>query len=321
MFDYLSSHRMAFATMLLGMLGLLLRLLFPQQIWLSDSPLYLLVSCLILSLLYHWRRFVTRPLMLLFHLSLMITLTVMLLSPHFRASGYFELAEGQTLHDKLIFFEGGRFASQPPADWALTQEAIHAEYRYGSVGKTINTRLIDHKQKQPVPVGFMQAAYINGYRIEPTGNMGYAAVFSYTDQHGKQTRGVVNFPGYPTRSTQTNPFKSPAGKWTNATLEMDSWPYREKQPWTLDIPASVRIKLKTEQTMFILKPGEVQTLPSGKLKLEKVTRWLGYKLSRDPLAPFIFISSLLGCLSLILSWLQSRKIEIVKWNKVFSTSG
>lgn len=319
--DFLSSHRMAFATMLLAILGLLLRLIFPQQDWLSDSPFYLLVACLALSILYHWRQFLARPLMLLFHLSLMCTLAAMLLSPHFRASGYFELAEGQTLNDKLILFEGGRYANAPPADWSLTQAAIHAEYRYGSIGKTIHTQLVDRKQKQAVPIGFMQAAHIDGYRIEPTGNMGYAAVFTYIDQHGKQSRGVVNFPGYPTQTIQTNPFRSPAGNWTNATLEMDSWPYREQQAWSLDIPTSVRIKLKTEQIRFVLKPGEVQTLPSGQLKLEKVTRWLGYKLSRDPLAPLVFISSLLACLSLILSWSQAHKIESVKWNRIFSMPG
>lgn len=166
----------------------------------------------------------------------------------------------------------------------------------------------------------MQAAHIDGYRIEPTGNMGYAAVFTYTDRQGKQTRGVVNFPGYPTQKIQSNPFKSPAGKWTNASLEMDHWPYRERQAWTLDIPDSVRIKLKTEQTRFTLKPGEIQKLPSGQFKLEKVSRWLGYKLSRDPLAPVIFISSLVSCISLILYWLQAQQIEIVKWRKVFYTS-
>jgi len=315
---YLSSHRMAFLSILLAILGLLFRLFFEKLTWLSDSPLYLLVVCLMLSLFYHWQRFIVRPLMLLFHLSLVVTLMALLLSPHFRASGYFELAEGQTLHDRLILFEGGRFASPAPTDWALTQKIIHADYRFADIGKSINTQLIDHHQKQAVRIGFMQAADIKGYRIEPTGNMGYAAVFTYTTRQGKQTRGVVNFPGYPTQTIQSNPFKGPAGKWVNATLLMDNWPYREKQAWVLTIPASARIKLKTEQTGFILRPGETQILPSGQLKLEKVSRWLGYKLSRDPLAPLIFISSLLCCITLILYWLQSHKFESVKWNRVFS---
>lgn len=319
--NFLSSHRMAYVSMLLVVAGLLLRLGFPQQAWLSDSPFYLLLACLILSLVYHRRRFMNRPLMWVFHVGLLGTLGSMLLAPQFRATGYFELAEGQTLHDQLIFFDGGRFAAPPPADWSLTQGAIHAEYDYGSIGKTIHTRLLDHKQHRAVPIGFMQAATLDGYRIEPTGNMGYAAVFTFTDRQGRQTHGVVNFPGYPTQKIQTNPFKSPAGKWTNATLEMDHWPYRDNIPWTLDIPASVRLKLKTEQTRFVLRPGELQDLPSGKLKLDKVSRWLGYKLSRDPLAPIIFISSLLCCLSLVLYGLQAQNIETVKWRRVFYTPG
>ncbi len=318
--NYVSSHRAAYSSMLLVMAGLLLRLGFPQQAWLSDSPLYLLLLCLSLSLLYHWRRFISQPLMLVFHLGLLFTLGAMLIAPNFRATGYFELAEGQTLHDHLIFFEGGHFADSPPTDWSLTQETIHVEYQYGNIGKAIHTQLFDQQQGQTVAIGFMQAATIHGYRIEPTGNMGYAAVFTFTDLQGKQTRGVVNFPGYPTQKLQTNPFKTPNGKWTNATLEMEQWPYQDHTAWTLAIPASARIKLKAEQNRFVLKPGEIHKLPSGQLKLDKISRWLGYKLSRDPLAPMIFFSSLLSCLSLALYYLRTQKIEIVKWYRVFSTA-
>ena len=311
---------MAYISMLLTVAGLLLRLAFPHQAWLSDGPLYLLLACLSLSLLYHRRRFMTRPLMLVFHLALLCTLGAILIAPQFRATGYFELAEGQTLHDHLIFFESGRFAGSAPADWSLTQDTIHAEYQYGSIGKTIQTRLLDQQHGQVVPIGFMQAANIEGYRIEPTGNMGYAAVFTFIDPRGRQTRGVVNFPGYPTQTLQTNPFKTPAGKWAKATLEMDHWPYRDNTAWILDIPASVRIKLNTEQRRLVLHPGEFHQLPSGQLRLDKVNRWLGYKLSCDPLAPMIFFSSLLSCLSLALYCLRAHKIETVKWRRVFSTA-
>lgn len=320
LFAYPGSHRMAFISLLLAVSGLLLRLVFPQQGWLSDGPFYFLAACLALSMLYHWQRFIARPMVLLFHLGLLGTLGALLMSPLFRASGYFELAEGQTTRNQFIVYEQGRFAQNAPTDWQLTQHSIHADYRYGSIGNTIHSELFDAKNRQTVTIGFMQAAHIDGYRIEPTGNMGYAAVLTYIDTNGKQHRGVVNFPGYPTQKIQSNPFRGPNGQWINIGLEMGDWPYRDKQAWALDIPDSVRIKLKTEQTSFVLKPGEEQILPSGKLKLEKVSRWLGYRITRDPFAPFILVSSLLCCLSLTLHRLQSRKIGLSKWHSLFSTS-
>lgn len=315
---YLASHQMAWLTILLLMAGLILRLFLPRLHWLTDGPLFLFVCCLGLSLRYHWQYFLARSLMLLFHFCLFITAAALLLSPHFRASGYFELAEGQTLTNRFIMYEQGHFAKIAPDNWRLRQQNIHAEYKHADIGKTIHSQLMDDRNANAIDIGFMQAAHIDGYRIEPTGNMGYAAVLSHIDKHGKQTRGVVNFPGYPTQKIQSNPFRAPTGKWININLEMEHWPYQENHAWQLDIPASASIRLKTEQTRFTLKSGESQQLPSGKLKLESIRRWLGYKISHDPLAPWIFISSLLACISLSLYWLQMYKPVIRVWNRCFS---
>jgi hypothetical protein len=157
----------------------------------------------------------------------------------------------------------------------------------------------------------MQPLRFDGYRIEPTGNMGYAAVLAYRGYDGRESRGLVNFPGYPlARGDQVNRFISPDGRAIEVRLELDEAAYREREPWSLDLGA-YRIVAGSAPLRLTLAPGEEGRLfTGGNLRAERLVRWLGYSVTRDPLAPVLFAAALLILSGLL--WHGLRRVRRVE---------
>ena len=309
-FDRLVSHRAALVLLVICIISLIIQLVWPSARALSAISLILVAADMLLASILHWRRFRQRPGMWLFHIALAVLIIGFVMAPLLQAKGYFELAEGQTFKGGFIFFHTGAFGPGSPPRWQLLQGPITAHYTRATIGHRIESSLTDQRQQQQLPIRFLEAVMLNGYRIEPTGNMGYAAVLSYRAPDGTVQRGVVNFPAYPNlRNKQKNQFYQPADRWIAAELVMPNPPYRQNRPWSLELPSVYHLKLRYNKQTFKLRPGKEIKLGKGRLRLDGLVRWLGYVVNRDPTAPLMFVAGLVCLLGLGCHWLAVRKPE------------
>lgn len=307
--DAFTSHRTATALIVASMLALGLRLIYPPAASATSVALGLSAASLGLAVVWRWRQLARTPGMLLFHGALALAIASLLLAPLFRAKGYFELAEGQVFQGRFIDYEGGALAAASPRHWRFLQTPIAANYRHGSVGASIDSALFNDDTGEELPVRFMRPIRLDGYRIEPTGNMGYAALLAYRERDGRESRGIVNFPGYPlSRNDQVNRFMSPEGQAIEVRLELIGAPYREREPWSLDLPVTYRIVVDSQPLRLTLAPGEERQLfIAGSLRIESMVRWLGYSVTRDPLAPALGIAGMLAMFGLLWHILQQTQ--------------
>jgi len=305
--DLSSSHQAAIALLALTLIALVLRLLVPQTVIVTGVALGLVAASLALSVTWRWQAMLKRPGMMLFHASLSVLLFTLLISPHLRVDAYFELAEGQTFTGDFIFFNAGRLHGAGKPRWQLIQESIYADYTHDTHGRSIKSYIKDESHGIRLPIRFLQPVSVDGFRLSPTGNMGYAAVLTYIAKDGRTQRGVVNFPGYPNaRSKQENRYLGPEVQETVVALSMDNPPYRKVKPWVLTLPDKYNITVKHDWRRFSLTPGQEYPLQKGRLRFDGLVRWLGYSAIRDPLAPLVFMSALLIVLGIAWHMLGSR---------------
>lgn len=305
--DAVTSHRAAAFLILFAAAALGARLFFPALAWLSGLALALLAACTALAAVWRRRRLAASPGMWLFHAALPLLIAAVLAAPLFRAKGYFELAEGQQFAGDFIMFEAGPLAT-PPRDWHLTQQPLAARYRRGELGGDIDTALFDERANRMLPVRFLDLTELDGYRLTPTGNMGYAAVLSLRGA-GAPQRGVVIFPGYPNmRAHQVNRFYLPGGRAMEVSLVSGDAPYRRDEPWELRLPQDAELRFQSTGWLpFTLRVGGEHALDGGALRVEAVRRWLGYSVSRDPLAPLVFVAGALCVLGVVWHMLSRRR--------------
>lgn len=306
-FDAVTSHRAAAFLMLFVAAALGARLFFPVLAWLTGLALGLLAASMAFAALWRRRRFAAARGMWLFHAALPLLIAAVLAAPLFRAKGYFELAEGQQFAGDFIMFEAGPLAA-PPRDWHLTQQPLTAYYRRGELGELIDSALLDGRADRTLPVRFLELTELDGYRLTPTGNMGYAAVLSFRGA-GAPQRGVVNFPGYPKlRAHQVNRFYLPGGRAMEVSLVSGDTPYRRDEPWALRLPQDAELRFQSPGWLpFTLRAGGEHALDGGALRVEAVRRWLGYSVSRDPLAPLVFVAGVLCVLGVVWHMLSRRR--------------
>jgi hypothetical protein len=299
--DAFTSRRAATLLIVIGMLALGARLVYPPGAVATDVALGLMAASLGLAVAWRWRALARAPGLLVFHAALALLLAALLFAPLLRGKGYFELAEGQVFRGQFIDYQRGALAAAGPSHWQLVQGPIAASYRHAEVGKAIDSTLTSDATGEEWPVRFMRALAIDGYRIEPTGNMGYAVVLAYRGHDGRETRGLVNFPGYPlARNDQINRFMSPDGQAIEVRLELIGAPYREREPWSLDLPITYRLVVGAPPLRLTLAPGEERQLfVGGTLRVEGLVRWLGYSVTRDPLAPVLAVAGILALLGLL----------------------
>lgn len=297
--DILCSHGSAMSVIALVIVSMLLRLWLPRLSIISEFSIGILAVIMTVTVIWHWQRLVKQPGMLVFHISLAAVLAALLIAPLYRVNAYFELAEGQTFQGEFILYEAGSWHVVDKHRWHLTQGTIQVNYKRDDLGKSINSVLNDEQNNSQKPIRFLQPVNIDGFRITPTGNMGYSAILTYSYKDGRQQHGVVNFPGYPTsRTNQTNRFLSPETQETHVRLNLVNPPYRKDQPWSLDLSENTTVTIEHDWLKFNLKPGDVGTLPNGRLHFNKLVRWLGYSAVYDPFAPFIFFSALVSLLAI-----------------------
>ena len=139
-----------------------------------------------------------------------------------------------------------------------------------------------------------------GYRLAPTANKGFAAVFSWRPEAGAAQVGSVHFPAYPLNAElQARDWSLPAGGGQLfARLVMAEPPVPEAGPGRFRLPDEHHLVLRRGDLRRELSPGDSVQLEGGELRYLRLGTWMGYNVFYDPTVPWLLACAVVGCLGL-----------------------
>jgi cytochrome c biogenesis protein len=148
----------------------------------------------------------------------------------------------------------------------------------------------DDGSLRPRVVGDDTPLRIDGYRFYTTHNKGFAAIVTWLPERGEPATGALHFPSYPMFDwRQEARFDVPGHGEARLFLQLDA-PLDERARWTLD-PAATNAALvvHAEGRRESLRPGNAAPLPGGRLRFDRLTGWMGYRVFRDPALPWLLV--------------------------------
>ncbi len=148
-------------------------------------------------------------------------------------------------------------------------------------------------------IGDDKPLVLEGYRFYTTFNKGFAPVLTWLPDDGPPVTGTIPMPPYPLFDfRQANRWTPPGGKEIRLWLELETG-LEADQAWTLD-PRKARglLVLRSGGQRVTLRPGETARLPGGRLRYDRLSGWMGYKLFYDPTLQWLFVTAILGVLGL-----------------------
>ena len=242
-------------------------------------------------------RFRHKPALFGFHLCLLL---VALLAAWGELSGvqarisviegqYFEPAEAEIVSRGIL---------SPGLDplSGIRQGALAVEYGAGlNRGKTRSELQADGTGR--LEVGDDIPFKRGGFRVYTTPNKGFAAVLTWLPDQGLAETGALHFPSFPARQImQTVEWSSPGGEGYAFSLQA---PLVDMNvPWVLSraMAAESRLMLKTDQRRLAMQPGVEVAVRGGRLRLDGIVLWMGYRVSYNPALPWLLVSALLAML-------------------------
>jgi cytochrome c biogenesis protein len=138
------------------------------------------------------------------------------------------------------------------------------------------------------------------YRFYTTHNKGFSPVLTWIPDAGVPVTGTINMPSYPLFDYKQDNRWTPPGSneeikfWLQLNTGMTP-----ERAWVLDGRNSTGVLVVTSGDRRVeLKPGEEVQLPHGRLRFEKLTTWMGYRVFYDPTLQWLFFVSVIGVLGL-----------------------
>lgn len=284
---------------LIGLLLLAAGLVADQNHWLSGvwaitPPLALLAVNLAVAMLVD-PRFRRKPALFAFHLCLLLLALLAGYGQLARFDARLSLVEGQEYDGTLLTpVRSGPLAPLPLVDGVLRQGGIAVDYtpelRRGATRSQVWVA-----DRGWLEIGDDVPVLVDGYRFYTTSNKGYAALLSWLPENGEAQLGAVQFPSYPaTELGQVSRWHTPAGEEVEMALALSPSPYNET--WTLStaLAADATVEVTSAGQQKRLHPGEAMSLTGGQLRFERVSMWMGYKVTYDSTLPWLFSLAVLA---------------------------
>jgi hypothetical protein len=267
----------------------------PGGHWPVTAVLSLLALNLAAALLVN-PAFRALPALFGFHFGLLMLVLCLGVGQLTRFKGHLELAEGQDF-DPAVVVTDRRAWLEPslPREGAFRQGAINVNYAAGLVRRdSLSTVTLDDGRE--LHAGDGHPLVVDGHRFYLTHNKGFSALLRWEGRDKRQTRrGVVNFPSYPRLAPQQErQWRTPGG--TQLTLLLQPSPYPQDANWRLDrgrAGGSLWVEVPGNGSMELVV-GDYLDLPAGRLHLEGLGMWMGYRVYHDPSLPWLLVSALIS---------------------------
>ncbi|MCB1849738.1 MAG: hypothetical protein KDI83_02955 [Gammaproteobacteria bacterium] len=283
---------------LMGLLGLAMATLgaargLDATGWLVAAPLALLAVNLAAAI-WVTPLFRVKPALFGFHVGLMSLFIALAASQLTRFKGHFEITEGQAFDPALIKVDRQPFITPDlPMREAFHQGSLSVQYAPDMVRRETES-LIHFPTGERYQASDGRPLVIGDTRFYLTHNKGFSLVVDWYGRDGRITQmGTINFPSYPRLlNSQSVQWQTPGGERLEMRLRPRTIP--REQAWVLDQAKSANVVWVTDGhgTEQRLVPGEELNLANGKLRLQKLSLWIGYRVFHDPSLFWLFASAI-----------------------------
>jgi len=314
----LASLRITILGMGLFAVGVMLNYDNPANVsvWVLVAPLFFLAVNLTAAIVYHQRIRKSAGL-LVFHCALLGIVILAAIGRLTRFEAHLELAEGTAFSGaELTDVSRGPFHFSRLDRVNFVQGNYTVDYAPGMMrGLTRNQILVrgEGGQWQRRTIGDDRPLVLEGYRIYTTYNKGFAPMLTWTPDGGRPISGVINMPSYPLfEYKQDNQWTPPGGKPIRFWLQLQTG-LDENAPWVLDGRKAKGVLVVTSGGRRTeLQEGQSIALPGGRLRYDRLTTWMGYKIFYDPTLRWLFIVAIIGIAGLFAYYWRRLGLRTVK---------
>ncbi|MEQ6340805.1 MAG: cytochrome c biogenesis protein ResB [Gammaproteobacteria bacterium] len=302
----LGSVRLALLGMVLLALGAALSYNNPVStpVWVLVVPLAFLAVNLLAAIATN-PRINRRAGLLIFHIGLLSIIVLAGVGRLTHLDAQLEITEGGAFSpQELSEVNKGPFHSGALDKIAFVQGSYTVEYAAGMVrGLTHSQVLVPDGRGGVVTkvVGDDRPLVLEGYRFYTTFNKGFAPVLTWLPDTAPREAitGTVHMPSYPLfEYKQDSTWTPPGGKEIKLWLRLKTG-LREDAPWVLDGKGASGVLVVNSGVRRVeLQPGETVQLEGGKLRYERLTSWMGYKVFYDPTLHWLFASAMVAIIGL-----------------------
>jgi ResB-like family len=245
--------------------------------------------------------------LLVAHLALLALVVLVAVGRLTALDGRFELTQGLPF-DGLIEAKAGPLHRDRLSRLDFRHEGFEIHYAPGRKrGATRNpvTWTSDDGQVQRAVIGDHRPLVLDGYRIYTSSNKGFAPMLTWLPNDGEAVSGAVHLPSFPVHELQqSREWTLPGGQVAWVLLQFDDKLIDPTGPASFRLPDSHRLVLRVGEQRAELAPGERVAIPGGTLVYERLSTWMGYRVSYDATLPWLLAASLLAALSLAWHYTQ-----------------
>ncbi len=275
-------------------------------------PLGLLAINLFAALIVNHRIRRSTPLYL-FHITLFVLLCLILVDDQFSLQARVELSESQDFNPaQVVTMKAGKWYTNSLETISFKQGDISVSYGPGRVRGYTRSHIavISGKSISDQYIGDDTPLKVNGYKFYTTHNKGFSAVLGWQPDGGARLNGTVHFPSYPGFEwKQDNYWELPMAEPLALRLILSDSP-PENTGWVLSREFSdMQLSIDQSGSQYLLSPGQSIELDSGVLTFARIHMWMGYRITYNPVLPWLFIVSMLG--TLFLGWYFWVKFSVL----------
>lgn len=261
-------------------------------------PIGLLVVNLLAALATN-RSFRTQTGLLVFHVGLLLVFLLAGLTVLSRFDGHVEVVQGGEFAAETVEIEEQGWLHAGRLDRVrFVQGPIRVDYLPG-LRRQATRSAIEVADGDggvvPLTIGDRDTATLGGYRFAATFNKGFAVVVGWHGHDGRIRYGSIHFPSYPENDwNQRIDWATPAGETLALELQLGEPPIRLDESWTLgdtDLPFTLRV---TGGSDAVLAAGESLAVAGGRVSVEDLRLWMGYRVDYLPLLPWMLAAAFLA---------------------------
>ena len=246
--------------------------------------------------------------LLVAHLALLALVVLVALGRLTALDGRFELTQGLAF-DGLIEAKAGPLHRDRLSRLDFRHEGFQIDYapgrKRGATRNPVTWTDADGRVQRAV-IGDHRPLVLEGYRIYTSSNKGFAPLLTWIPNNGEAVSGAVHLPSFPVHELQqSREWTLPGGQVAWVMLQFDGKLIDPTGPASFRLPGSHRLVLRVGEQRAELAPGERVDIPGGTLVYERLSSWMGYRVSYDATLPWLLASALLA--SFALAWHYTQR--------------
>lgn len=245
--------------------------------------------------------------LLVAHLALLALVVLVAIGRLTALDGRFELTQGLAF-DGLIEAKAGPLHRDRLSRLDFRHDGFEITYapgrKRGATRNPVTWTDADGRVQRAV-IGDHRPLVLEGYRIYTSSNKGFAPLLTWIPAQGEPVSGAVHLPSFPVHELQqSREWTLPGGQVAWVQLQFDDKLLDPTGPASFRLPDSHRLVLRVGEQRAELAPGGRVDVPGGTLVYERLSTWMGYRVSYDATLPWLLAASLLATLSLAWHYAQ-----------------